>query len=51
MDMQKNNAGNCRKRKPLQRSTLVYSVKSGQHPCGIYSRETRTSVAPLWKAR
>jgi hypothetical protein len=51
MDMQNNNGAQGRKRKPLQRPTLVYSVKQGQHQCGIYSRETRIAPAPVWKAR
>jgi hypothetical protein len=52
MDMQNNNGAQGRKRKPLQRPTLVYSVKQGEHQCGIYSREVpRIGAAPIWKAR
>jgi hypothetical protein len=50
MEMQKN-AGGERKRKPAQKATLVYSVKSGQYNCGTYAREQQISQAPIWKAR
>jgi hypothetical protein len=51
MDMQNQKGDQGRKRKPLQRPTLVYSVKQGEHQCGIYSREARIGAAPVWKAR
>ncbi|WP_165871551.1 hypothetical protein [Flaviaesturariibacter flavus] len=52
MEMQNHNGAQGRKRKPLQRPTLVYSVKQGEHQCGTYTRETRQiPAAPLWKAR
>lgn len=51
MEMQNNNGAQGRKRKPLQRPKLVYSVKQGEHQCGVYSRETRQiPAAAVWKA-
>lgn len=51
MEMQNHNGNDKRRRKPVQRPTLVYSVKQGQHQCGVYSRESRNEGAPIWKAR
>ncbi|WP_460571222.1 hypothetical protein [Flaviaesturariibacter terrae] len=49
MDMQKNSGADKRKRKPLQKATLVYSVKTGQYNCGTYAREAQMNAATIWK--
>ncbi|WP_345257630.1 hypothetical protein [Flaviaesturariibacter amylovorans] len=51
MDMQHQSGGEKRKRKPLTKPVLVYSVKTGQTPCHIYDRANRSIGAPIWKAR
>ncbi|WP_158512991.1 hypothetical protein [Flavisolibacter tropicus] len=52
MEMRKENNENKRRRKVLNRPTLVRSVKAGQALSATYSRETNTtsSFASLWKS-
>jgi hypothetical protein len=50
MELQKSNSGEKRKRKPLTRPVLVYSVKPGQTNAGIYSRESNSASERLWKS-
>ncbi|WP_165917263.1 hypothetical protein [Flaviaesturariibacter aridisoli] len=47
--MQKHSGDEKRKRKPLQKATLVYSVKTGQHQCGTYAREAQMNTHNIWK--
>lgn len=49
MEMQQQNGGEKRRRKPLQKATLVYSVKSGQYNCGTYAREAQMNSSQIWK--
>jgi hypothetical protein len=48
--LQRSNSGEKRKRKPLTRPVLVYSVKPGQTNAGIYSRENNSSTERIWKS-
>ena len=52
MEMRKENNENKRRRKVLNRPTLVRSVKAGQALSATYSRDNNTasSFASLWKA-
>jgi hypothetical protein len=50
MELQRSNSGEKRKRKPLTRPVLVYSVKPGQTNAGIYSRENNANSERLWKS-
>jgi hypothetical protein len=50
MELQRSNSGEKRKRKPLIKPVLVYSVKPGQTNAGIYSRDNNSTLERVWKS-
>lgn len=51
MELRKENNEGKRKRKVVNRPTLVRSVKTGQALSATYTRETSSSsFAPIWKS-